>query len=1568
MIINSTTYDFSLEDGEFHSDYHVTMCGSMINRSTNQQIPAIFVNQKYQGNIIQYTMVLKKNDGSYNSDTSFMYCHQHPGYILADTGKPTGNFIVSVTNIEQLVVLSSYGMTVQRIYSRIQLGDPGYFTKNMDRLNDGRFVIGYKQISGNYGILLMDFSSNTFSYIRIKDGANYISLSDLAIVRASAIYAQATINLNNLGINRIVFMAINTTSLGIDKAFYHNTDAFVNGTRLFFYQSNIGNFFSCREIYSSNTPTIQIFQYTFKNPNTGFSTTSRNNIYKSNAFLYHKCKNMQFSNYSMFGVLMRYDDGSNQYDSLLYIDTTNLIYKYIKLYDSAKPQYTFTATFFLQRNEFETQMPVVITDSSNSNKKHMAILSIQDSIYNCFNFTNQDISITLSKDYAVTWVASLSVQYQTNLQDIYQVETGYQNSRLEIDQITTDINYCGQTTQTYFYIEKTTLTYSQSSNSVGMTAADNFTYYIGWGMVSWQMINYTMTFNNQACTDTIWTYSATFKNGSSLPSFITYGSLNNTLYVNTSSNAHVGTFIITLSWAQVLGPTYTYDITLNIKDNTSPPQFDTDLVAQTVNMYQSTSYTLPSISDVDGNTRQTTISTLPTFVTIDANKQVFTISPTLNSQAGTHSVTITLSDYSLNKTYTLSITVNPNTGAPYFQQNITDLDIQDFYVGDLSYYQLPDIIDDDSNTCQLDITNALPTFITFNSVDNKFTINPTMSGYIGNYTITLKLSDYNYSNEYTLGIQIIASIINTNNDTTNNTTNNTDNSNTNSTINETIPIENIQDNAISLNINQTTTINDSDSNNTAINNTQGDSNGFQDFSQNIVTINTPPFIDIIKFKLDPISIECNQQYRQIYFIPQDAQQDIISVQLTILKQNTLTKQYETYDENTNLITFDQSTNMLSINSQSYQNISTNKNLLIGLYKVQILLQELQTYELLSSEYSFILTISDVKVIDNQTIVNTTSISNNSSSSNQTSNTTTNQTNQGSSSQTQNQNSRDSTKTLTLKASIQKINSKGQVKVQFRSQLKTTYDWSIESISDQQYMDIQLTFNDSSLIGLQKVKEKVRIQFMDTKIFRIASQNTTYLQTSEIQAAQLLQSKSVETAVTTTAYVATFITISLQVLLGGTLSMLYQMVNAMQLIVLIPLNSFTMPDYLSQFFTSFNSFNFQLFDMTELILGSLSLPVSNRSFGSNFDDQGYSTSNILINNFDLFMFMAQSAVMAVLAKMALRYVQRLEKFATAWVIIYCRQFPVIQALLHSYIGILFTGYVLVVRPFKENKSNILEIINQISTTIIYMMTIALTDFVEDQNIKSNCCWAIIATFALMTFINIGFVIQDKYKNLKEAYRNRKKIYSDIKQKLNKLFCRKKIIQSDFQQNDSVVRLQPENDTTMITYANDKQFLWNQSNQFANQNDFSPPPHMFKQKYTLQSQFSQDSYQTVKSSPSPDQFNKHQPDKNQSPSAKFSSQTTAFTNFSYGQNIDLLDRKQQLFHHQMLKEEQVEDIEDSFQSSNREQNIEQNQINNLNSVINEVDFNQSQSLDNSQYNMLDVNEEREFDQFNTKTIKY
>eukprot|EP00347_Sterkiella_histriomuscorum_P002784 403366812 len=1150
MIINSTTYDFSLEDGEFHSDYHVTMCGSMINRSTNQQIPAIFVNQKYQGNIIQYTMVLKKNDGSYNSDTSFMYCHQHPGYILADTGKPTGNFIVSVTNIEQLVVLSSYGMTVQRIYSRIQLGDPGYFTKNMDRLNDGRFVIGYKQISGNYGILLMDFSSNTFSYIRIKDGANYISLSDLAIVRASAIYAQATINLNNLGINRIVFMAINTTSLGIDKAFYHNTDAFVNGTRLFFYQSNIGNFFSCREIYSSNTPTIQIFQYTFKNPNTGFSTTSRNNIYKSNAFLYHKCKNMQFSNYSMFGVLMRYDDGSNQYDSL--------------------------------------------------------------------------------KDYAVTWVASLSVQYQTNLQDIYQVETGYQNSRLEIDQITTDINYCGQTTQTYFYIEKTTLTYSQSSNSVGMTAADNFTYYIGWGMVSWQMINYTMTFNNQACTDTIWTYSATFKNGSSLPSFITYGSLNNTLYVNTSSNAHVGTFIITLSWAQVLGPTYTYDITLNIKDNTSPPQFDTDLVAQTVNMYQSTSYTLPSISDVDGNTRQTTISTLPTFVTIDANKQVFTISPTLNSQAGTHSVTITLSDYSLSKTYTLNITVNPNTGAPYFQQNITDLDIQDFYVGDLSYYQLPDIIDDDSNTCQLEITNALPTFITFNSVDNKFTINPTISGYI---------------------------------DTNNDTTNNIDNTNTNSTNNEPIPIENIQDSAISLNINQTTTNNDSDSDNTAINNTQGDSNGFQDFSQNIVTINTPPFIDVIKFKLDPISLEYNQQYRQIYFIPQDAQQDTIFVQLTILKQNTQIQKYETYDENSNLITFDQSSNMLCINSQSSQNISGNKNLLIGFYKVKILLQELQTNELLSSEYSFNLTISDVL----------------------------------------------------------------------------------------------------------KVKEKVRIQFMDTKIFRIASQNTTYLQTSEIQAAQLLQSKSVETAVTTTAYVATFITISLQVLF----------------------------------------FNFQLFDMTEIILSQLSLPVSNRSFGSNFDDQGYSTSNILINNFDLFMFMAQSAVMAVLAKMALKYVQKLEKlnkmctdivvnfrynaliryavescmivtlcallniqllnvetageilssivaisliavyfampvlgilfiiknfkelqsinqssfeggesepqqnplitkygslfeefnnksilallyypifmirrFATAWVIINCRQFPVIQALLHTYIGILFTGYVLVVGQLQQ----------------------------------------------------------------------------------------------------------------------------------------------------------------------------------------------------------------------------------------------------------------------------------------------
>ena len=88
-------------------------------------------------------------------------------------------------------------------------------------------------------------------------------------------------------------------------------------------------------------------------------------------------------------------------------------------------------------------------------------------------------------------------------------------------------------------------------------------------------------------------------------------------------------------------------------------------------------------------------------------------------------------------------------------------------------------------------------------------------------------------------------------------------------------------------------------------------------------------------------------------------------------------------------------------------------------------------------------------------------------------------------------------------------------------------------------------------------------------------------------------------------------------------MLFQLINALQLILMMPLNNFTIPSFLTNFFSAFSAFNLQLFNLGDYITDLLGdLPVTGDALSDNFDDQGYGSQNIIINAFDSFMLIFQ----------------------------------------------------------------------------------------------------------------------------------------------------------------------------------------------------------------------------------------------------------------------------------------------------------------------------------------------------------
>jgi len=110
---------------------------------------------------------------------------------------------------------------------------------------------------------------------------------------------------------------------------------------------------------------------------------------------------------------------------------------------------------------------------------------------------------------------------------------------------------------------------------------------------------------------------------------------------------------------------------------------------------------------------------------------------------------------------------------------------------------------------------------------------------------------------------------------------------------------------------------------------------------------------------------------------------------------------------------------------------------------------------------------------------------------------------------------------------------------------------------------------------------------------------------------------------------------LQIIMGGSLELLWALLNTLQFLAFMPLLNLRMPKFLQLFFENLNSFNFMMVDFTDLLTSVFSFTSSLQSWGSNFEIVGFETSNIFINASDIFMLLLGFLVVLTLGYIGIK---------------------------------------------------------------------------------------------------------------------------------------------------------------------------------------------------------------------------------------------------------------------------------------------------------------------------------------------
>ena len=156
------------------------------------------------------------------------------------------------------------------------------------------------------------------------------------------------------------------------------------------------------------------------------------------------------------------------------------------------------------------------------------------------------------------------------------------------------------------------------------------------------------------------TYSAT-ASGAALPSYISIVGSTRTFTVNPTLNSQKGTYVVKVleTVSSNYGTSYTANFIFTIviqPKNTQAPALSSTLKDQTIQAGSSKSYSLPSITDVDGDGYSVSAN-VGSASFVKFSSPTFTIAPGVAVAAGTFFISVTLTD---NNPSPMSVTTSFN--------------------------------------------------------------------------------------------------------------------------------------------------------------------------------------------------------------------------------------------------------------------------------------------------------------------------------------------------------------------------------------------------------------------------------------------------------------------------------------------------------------------------------------------------------------------------------------------------------------------------------------------------------------------------------------------------------------------------------------------------------------------------------------------------------------------------------------------------------------------------------------------------------------------------------------------
>ena len=277
----------------------------------------------------------------------------------------------------------------------------------------------------------------------------------------------------------------------------------------------------------------------------------------------------------------------------------------------------------------------------------------------------------------------------------------------------------------------------------------------------------TNTFTDIDAGDVL-SYSATLENGNSLPSWLTFNSTTRT-FSGTPTNDHVGNLNVKAIATDKAGATVSDVFVIAVENINDAPIVANPIADQNAKQGSAFNFQIPAnaFTDIDAGdvlTYSTTLengNALPTWLTFNSTTRTFSGTPT-NDNVGSLNVKVAATDKSGATVSDIFIIAVENVNdAPIVANLIAD---QNAKQGTAFNFQIPtntftdiDAGDVLTYSATLENGNALPSWLTFNSVTRTFSGTPTNDN-VGNLNVKMAVTDKagaSVNDIFTLGVEKI---------------------------------------------------------------------------------------------------------------------------------------------------------------------------------------------------------------------------------------------------------------------------------------------------------------------------------------------------------------------------------------------------------------------------------------------------------------------------------------------------------------------------------------------------------------------------------------------------------------------------------------------------------------------------------------------------------------------------------------------------------------------------------------------------------------------------------------------